>query len=1271
MAVDGSLIFNTKMDVTGFNRGINKISSKAIDLKNKIKVTENQISSLQKELNKMENTPFKSEAAAKLEREVAKAKESLNSLYNEADKIGDGIKHNLEETGFTLEHLDDILASNKGWQKIQSQIDIAEQKLEKYERELRNVKAVDSQVNVKDTAAYTEKSQRIEELCGNLEYYKVKLQETSEEEQITTAEISESSDDLTNNIMESSDLITMAIKAVTAVYDTFKNVVVTTAKVIADASVTIAQGIGYMTEQAAKFTLKQFIGDWEKQGSGLSKLFMTAASFFSIYKLINLGKEGVELGSNLTEVQNVVDVTFTKMSDKVEEFAKSAEKSYGLSETMAKKYVGLFGSMSEAFGFTEEQTYEMSTTLAGLAGDVASFYNIDQDLAYTKLKSVFSGETETLKDLGIVMTQNALDSYAMSKGLNKTVSKMTEAEKVSLRYNFVLDQLSNAQGDFVRTQKSWANQVRILQLRWQSLLSTIGKGLINVFTPVLQILNVVLDKLQSVAEWFENVVTAVFGDSSDTSGAVTEDLVTAEDAASDLADGASNAADAVGDITGAATELKDNIANFDELNIMDGTQDDSSVDNLVADVINATGVIDNALTSTADNAVKKAESTLKQSSFDKAIVHAIKHGKWKQVGYLVAEKISTALDKIQWGDIQSQAVEIATNIGEFINGALMNEDFWKSVGRTLAKALNTAILFLLTLIKEIDWAQFGKDLAIAFDEFMDTFDAKEYGELAAEKINAIFDFLGGFAWNFPWNELGDKVGETLSSYFQTLNLNEPGKSGHTIPETIAKILNGLIQAGIELLTYEFTDEDGNVHNLWEYVGTILGEGFNKFLETFSIHDAIVLIKSGVSAFVKVIYNAFKAIAGEDGDGFYNLGSELAGELNEWFEDDSWWSELGEMLDEIVNDVLDLLVGFIINLDIGKMNDALDSFCSKIDFDGIFSKLALVASLALNKAIALFLSHIPWIGDLLGLKHKGALTLIYGEEYSDLVYGSLNPYEISANGGGGKSFGEDIGDTIGQSVTSAYKKAVENGEGSMRVTTEAAVRGSVEQATAFVENDTGLPLAFKTQSVNSQNALTANFKVDSVTSHFKDVWDGIKGVFNGVSKWFEDTFGNAWNTVKGIFSDKDGISNIKKSVEDVFINTLNNFIEGINDIIANPFDALNSAFNSIRNVEFFGAKVFEWLPVITTPQIPKLATGTVIPANYGEFLAVLGDNKRETEVVSPISAMKQAMSEVLAEFGGTGNGDITLTVNLDGREIYRSVVDYNEQQRKRTGKSALA
>ena len=136
------------------------------------------------------------------------------------------------------------------------------------------------------------------------------------------------------------------------------------------------------------------------------------AGAFAVKKLVEFGKECLDLGSDIQEVQNVVDVSFPNLSAKVNEFAKNAAASFGLSETMAKKFAGTFGAMASAFGFTEKESYEMSAALTGLAGDVASFYNMSQDEAYTKLKSVFTGETETLKDLGVVMTQSALDSYA-------------------------------------------------------------------------------------------------------------------------------------------------------------------------------------------------------------------------------------------------------------------------------------------------------------------------------------------------------------------------------------------------------------------------------------------------------------------------------------------------------------------------------------------------------------------------------------------------------------------------------------------------------------------------------------------------------------------------------------------------------------------------------------------------------------------------------------------------------------------------------------------
>lgn len=242
--------------------------------------------------------------------------------------------------------------------------------------------------------------------------------------------------------------------------------------------------------------------------SSVKRTIATALGAAAIFKF---GQSCIQLGSDLAEVQNVVDSVFTTMSDSVNNFAKSAASNFGLSETMAKQFVGTFGAMATSFGYTESEALKMSTTLAGLSGDVASFYNITQEEAYNKLKSIFTGETETLKELGIIMTENALNAYAQAQGISATVSQMSEQEKVALRYQYVLQQLNLANGDFAKTSDLMANQLRLLSLNFQSFKATIGQGLINIFLPIVKVLNAVIVRLQVFAQYFSAITGALFG----------------------------------------------------------------------------------------------------------------------------------------------------------------------------------------------------------------------------------------------------------------------------------------------------------------------------------------------------------------------------------------------------------------------------------------------------------------------------------------------------------------------------------------------------------------------------------------------------------------------------------------------------------------------------------------------------------------------------------------------------------------------------------------
>lgn len=331
---------------------------------------------------------------------------------------------------------------------------------------------------------------------------------------------------------------------------------------------------------------KQFKGQMNGLQGMATKAAKMLAGAFAIKKLVDFGAQAIKLGSDLNEVQNVVDVAFPRMSKQVDDFAKQAMYTSGLSETMAKRYVGTFGAMTKAFGFNEQKAYEMSTALTSLAGDVASFYNISQDEAYTKLKSVFTGETETLKDLGVVMTQSALDAYAMANGFGKTTQEMSEAEKVALRFAFVTDKLSLASGDFARTSDSWANQVRIMKLQFESFMASVGSGLINIFTPVIKVINFLLSKLLTVGNAFKALTELFTGKKSMKGSGIQEtadavgNLGEASDGAAGgagnlgkAAKGAGKAADGAGKAAKKAAQEMKSLMGFDQINKLSDSSD--------------------------------------------------------------------------------------------------------------------------------------------------------------------------------------------------------------------------------------------------------------------------------------------------------------------------------------------------------------------------------------------------------------------------------------------------------------------------------------------------------------------------------------------------------------------------------------------------------------------------------------------------------------------------------------------------------------------------
>lgn len=469
---------------------------------------------------------------------------------------------------------------------------------------------------------------------------------------------------------------------------------------------------------------------FEGLGTIVKRIGFLVGSAFAVGKLIQFGKESIELGSDLAEVQNVVDVTFTTMSDKVNEFAKNAMTSAGLSETMAKRYVGTFGAMSKSFGFSEAQAYDMSTALTQLTGDVASFYNISQDLAYIKLKSVFTGETETLKDLGVVLTQSALDQYALANGYGKTTSAMTEQEKVALRLAFVQKQLSAASGDFIRTSDSWANQVRVMQLQLQSLKATVGQGLINIFAPILKVINVLLGKLATLANAFKSFTELITGkkSSGQTSGSGaglggSDAIADTADAYGQAADNAGKLADSTEDVADAtkdaAKAAKGYLSPLDEINRY-STQDTSSTASKTPSTSGSGSGGGTSLPSAVSNVdygkVAEGETALDKMSKS-------------------AEKLAKLLKKL-WKPFQ---------------------DAWKKEGKNTINAATIALSGIAKLAKSV-----GKSLVEVWTNGTGTTMLTTMLRIAQNVLKIIGNIASGFADAWNKNNVGTQIVQNIA-----------------------------------------------------------------------------------------------------------------------------------------------------------------------------------------------------------------------------------------------------------------------------------------------------------------------------------------------------------------------------------------------------------------------------------------------------------------------------------------------------------------------------
>lgn len=944
---------------------------------------------------------------------------------------------------------------------------------------------------------------------------------------------------------------------------------------------------------------------FESQIAGISSLAKKAgaalAAAFGVKKLVDFGKQCLELGSDLAEVQNVVDVTFPAMTAQVDKFAKNAAQSFGLSETMAKQYTGTFGAMAKAFGFSEQQAYDMGTALTGLAGDVASFYNLSQDEAYTKLKSVFTGETESLKDLGVVMTQTALDSYALANGFGKTTAAMNETEKVALRYQFVQSQLSAAQGDFARTSGSWANQVRILKLQMQSFMATVGQGLINLFTPVIKVINTVIGKLATLANAFKSFTELITGNKSsgtdsgiaataEAADTATEGLESASDSASNLASNTNKAGKAA---QNAAKQMKA-LMGFDKINKLDSQDTSSSGDSDSPSGDSGTGGAGNLGSNVDFGSLAKGDDVIDKT--DKKMSALLERCK-------DLAKLFTKGFEIGFGDSQEKIDSISDsvkNIGKNLKEILTDAAVVKAanrcadnialafgkitgstarIGLTLAdnlvggadKYLSKSKNYIKKRIVSLfdvttDIAKLSGDFHVALADIFDVFSGEDAKAISGDIIQVFADgFLGA-------TDLALKFERDFASLFTTPIVQNTDK----ISETLENML-GRWRIVFDTLSQSVTDSFEKANQVYDqYAKPFLdsiAQGISDIVETFL--DAY---NTYLSPILDYLADKFSVVWAEHIqpaiDGFLELIGKVLENLQAL-----WETLLVPLIEWIVNTIMPILGPIIKGIG-----------------DLILNVLTVI--------VDVFTGATKILGGFLEFC-TGAFTGNFDKCWQGIE-------EIIQ---GFKTIAGSIFDCVKQNIFQPFINFV----------------GGI-----FVA---GWTTSFKTLKTVLNTFLSA----------VKQIWGDVKQIFNGIIEFVTGTFsGNweqAWQGIKDIFGGIfDSLVTLAKTPLNAVIDIINGLMENINSGLAAIENALSFNYSFTNPFTGKSHSVSYGMSLPRVPTIPHLAQGGYVKPNTPQ-LAMIGDNLHQGEIVAPEDKLrKMAIEAATAADGGVSRDELETIIN---------------------------
>ena len=963
--------------------------------------------------------------------------------------------------------------------------------------------------------------------------------------------------------------------------------------------------------------VKKNVGVLSNAFAGLKNIALGA---LSLTTLVRLSRELLKLSSDLIEVQNVVDTVFGDMADDINEFAKSALSSFGLTELQAKQFSSTIGAMIKAMGVSKDATLEMSEGITKLAGDVASFYNLDHEEAFTKLRSGISGETEPMKSLGVVMTQTNLEAYRLAQGIETSYSAMSQAEKVALRYNFMLDALSDAQGDFSKTQGSWSNQVRILTGQFQQLGSILGGLLQQVFYPILTVLNQILSLAISGA----SALAKMFGfdmESIQVNQGVSSGVVDSSgaDAMEELADNTDDATAAQKKLN---KEQKKSLANIHDLNVLSSNKSSGSSSGSGSGAGGSSGGAGGISFDLAKYKQVDPNSNPVSLMFND-LKSAIERHDWRGLGSLLADKVNSVFYGIDIAQYIPSVVSGVSAIAEALNGLTQNINF-EEIGRVFGEGINLIVAAVNSFFDTFDFVSLGQQLARGFSSLVDTVDFTALGVFLTNSINALFQTIAGFVTTFDWTNLGLKFAEGINSIFSSFDFASASIS-------IYGLINGVVETiGTTILNID-----------WASLGSNFATSFSTIFRNIDYGMILTTIILGISGLLTGISTFLAEIdwasIGDQLSTGFNQAISVLGNI-----------DVGTIVSNLITgitNIISMLADFFRNVDFMSLGltlyESVRTAILSVDWVGLITSIGELILNAFDAVCALALSIVlALVADVVTI-----LWSISGK-IAELLSNIL------------ALVSEGLGNIVGWVIAKVYELGSAIGTWiSGLITNIGTWLSNVWTAistwftTLVTDIGTWLGNALTTLS-NWFTSLPSTIggwlsSIGSTISTWTSgIWSDFTGLLGDIVSYITGTFSSAWD--KAWTGIKDVFSGIFGSIGGIFKGIINTVVDAINVVI----DAINTISWDVPDwVPGIGGSTFGF----DIPNVPKLANGAVIPPNQ-EFLAVLGDQRRGVNIETPLATMLDAFRLALADYGSADGGDIIIPIyinnELSSEEIIR-------------------